>query len=87
MYSFHPDLAQTALNQLYGPTLSEVSVLSPKETSMVVVAGLMMQNVRPQLIGHFRGAFHNGATEEEMNRLQSIVVALADYYKTPIAKL
>ncbi len=87
MHSFHPDLAQTALNHLYGPTLGEISVLTPRETSLVMVTGLMMQNVRPQLIGHYRGAYHNGATKEDMVRLESIVSVLADYYRTPIAKL
>lgn len=87
MHSFHPDLAQTALNHLYGPTLGEVSVLSAKETSIVMVAGLMMQNVLPQLIGHYKGAFNNGVTKEDMVRLESIVTSLADYYRTPIAKL
>jgi alkylhydroperoxidase/carboxymuconolactone decarboxylase family protein YurZ len=87
MYSSHPDLAQTALHQLYGPTLGEVSVLNPKETSLVTCAGLMIQNVPIQLVGHSHGAYHNGATKEDMVHVQSIVAVLADYYKYPIAKL
>lgn len=87
MHSTHPDLAQTALHQLYGPTLSEVSILNAKETSLVTVAGLMIQNIPLQLIGHSHGAMHNGATKQEISRVQSIVSVLADYYKTPIAKL
>ncbi|GAA5796996.1 hypothetical protein HPULCUR_002374 [Helicostylum pulchrum] len=87
MYSTHPDLAQTALHQLYGPTLGETSVLDARETSLVTVAGLMIQNIPLQLVGHSHGAIHNGATKEDINRVQSIVSAMADYYKTPIAKL
>lgn len=87
MYSSHPDLAQTALHQLYGPTLGETSVLNAKETSLVTCAGLMIQNVPLQLVGHSHGAYHNGATKEDMARIQAIVGLLADYYKYPIAKL
>ena len=87
MYSTHPDLAQTALYQLYGPTLSETSVLNAKETSLVTVAGLMITNVPLQLVGHSHGAIHNGATQEDIKRVQSIVSVLGDHYRFPVAKL
>ncbi|KAK4509632.1 uncharacterized protein ATC70_006934 [Mucor velutinosus] len=87
MYSTHPDLAQTALNQLYGPTLSETSVLNARETSLVTVAGLMITNVPLQLVGHSHGAIHNGATRQDIEHVQSIVTALGDHYRFPVAKL
>lgn len=87
MYSTHPDLAQTALHHLYGPILSDVSVLNPKETSLVVVAGLMAENILLQLKGHRYGAIHNGATEQEIRKVESLVSELADHYKIPIGKL
>ncbi|KAI9483018.1 MAG: AhpD-like protein [Benjaminiella poitrasii] len=88
MYSTHPDLAQTALHQLYGPTLSETSILNAKETSLVTVAGLMIQDIPLQLVGHSHGALHNGATEKDLKRVETIVSNLADYYHChSIAKL
>ncbi|EIE83890.1 hypothetical protein RO3G_08595 [Rhizopus delemar RA 99-880] len=84
MYSTHPDLAQTALHHLYGPILSDISVLNPKETSLVVVAGLMAENIPLQLKGHRYGAIHNGATEQEIRKVESLVSELADHYKIPI---
>ncbi|KAI8356094.1 AhpD-like protein [Choanephora cucurbitarum] len=87
MHNGYPDLAQTALHHLYGHVISETSVLSAKETSLVLVAALMAQNVPLQLVGHVHGAIHNGATDNEINRVKSIVTGLADYYKCPIAKL
>ncbi|KAI8993365.1 AhpD-like protein [Pilobolus umbonatus] len=87
MRNTHPDLAQTALYHLYGPTLSDTSILTPRETSLITVTGLMIQNIPLQLTGHKHGALHNGATKEDLNRVQSIVSTLADYYKMPIAKL
>ncbi|KAI8987761.1 AhpD-like protein [Mycotypha africana] len=87
MYQTHPDLAQTALHHLYGPTLSETSILDAKETSLITVAGLMIQNIPLQLKGHSYGALHNGATEDDLRRVQSIVTILSEHYQCTIAKL
>ncbi|KAI8643622.1 AhpD-like protein [Parasitella parasitica] len=87
MYNTHPDLAQTALYQLYGPTLGETSVLNAKETSLVTVAGLMITNVPLQLVGHSYGALHNGASQSDIQHVQSIVSELGAHYKFPVAKL
>lgn len=87
MCSSHPDLAQTALHHLYGPTLSDESILSAKETSLVVVASLIVQNVPLQLKGHRYGAINNGATESEIKKLESLVYELAEYYKAHTGKL
>ncbi|KAI8348309.1 AhpD-like protein [Blakeslea trispora] len=87
MHNGYPDLAQTALHQLYGHVLSETAILSAKETSLVLIAALMVQNVPLQLVGHVHGAIHNGATHDDIKRIQSIVTALANYYKCPIARL
>ncbi|KAI7907800.1 uncharacterized protein BX663DRAFT_528501 [Cokeromyces recurvatus] len=88
MYNTHPDLAQTALNQLYGPILSETSILNAKDTSLITVAGLMIQDIPLQLVGHSHGAIHNGASKDDLMRVEAIVSILADYYQCySIAKL
>jgi alkylhydroperoxidase/carboxymuconolactone decarboxylase family protein YurZ len=87
MAESHPDLAQTALYHLYGPTLGETSVLDARETSLLTVAALMITNIPLQLVGHSHGALHNGATKDDLVRIQSIVSILADYYNLPLAKL
>lgn len=48
----YPDLAQTAINHLYGPVISETSIISAKETSLVMVATLMTQDAPQQLKSH-----------------------------------
>ncbi|CAO3671587.1 unnamed protein product [Rhizopus microsporus] len=87
MYNAYPDLAQTALHHLYGPTLAESSVLNAKETSLVVVSSLMVQNVPLQLKGHLYGASHNGATQAEIDGVKDLVSKLADYYKVHVSRL
>lgn len=53
----------------------------------MVVAGLMAENIPLQLKGHRYGAIHNGATEQEIRKVESLVSELADHYKIPIGKL
>ncbi|KAF7729751.1 hypothetical protein EC973_003829 [Apophysomyces ossiformis] len=81
MHTFYPDLAQAALHQLYGPILSETSVINARETSLVVVAGLMAQDLPDQLRGHVYGAIHNGSTKDELNRVEKLVGLLSSHYQ------
>lgn len=87
MSNSHPDLAQTALFHLYSSVLGETSVLNAKDTSIITCAALMIQNIPLQLKGHCYGAYHNGATKQDMLRVQGIVTTLADYYHHATAKL
>ena len=80
MHTAYPDLAQTAINQLYGPILSETSIINAKETSLIMVAGLMVQNVPAQLRGHRYGALHQGATQQDLTRVENLVDLLSRYY-------
>ncbi|KAI9495557.1 AhpD-like protein [Zychaea mexicana] len=81
MYNAYPDLAQTAINHLYGPILSEPSIVSAKETSLIMIAGLMVQDVPAQLKGHRYGALHLGATQQDLSRVENLVDLLSRYYK------
>jgi alkylhydroperoxidase/carboxymuconolactone decarboxylase family protein YurZ len=61
---------------MYGYVLSNTSVLSPAETSFVMIAGLIPQDVNPQLKGHLRGALNGGATVEQVKAVRHVVVEL-----------
>ncbi|KAI9308727.1 hypothetical protein BJ944DRAFT_259712 [Cunninghamella echinulata] len=84
MDTIYPDLGQTARYHIYGPILSDVTFLSPKETSLVVVAGCFAQNIPSQLRGHAYGALHNGATQDDLNILYDTVIALCHHYHIPL---
>ena len=58
------DLGLTA-RLMYGYILSNSAVLTPAESSFVLIAGLVPQDVNPQLKGHLKGALNNGASVEE----------------------
>jgi alkylhydroperoxidase/carboxymuconolactone decarboxylase family protein YurZ len=61
---------------MYGYVLSNTSVLSAAETSFVMIAGLIPQDVNPQLKGHLRGALNGGATVEQVKAVRNVVVEL-----------
>ncbi|KAK0739710.1 AhpD-like protein [Apiosordaria backusii] len=61
---------------VYGYILSNTNVLSAVETSYVMIAGLIPQDVNPQLKGHLRGALNGGATVEEVKAVRSIVMEI-----------
>ena len=59
---------------MYGYVLSNTSVLDAKESSFVLLAALIPQDVNPQLKGHLKGAINNGATIEEVRAVRDVVI-------------
>lgn len=82
MAAAYPDLAVYALEHVYEPLLSYVGVLTPKETSLMVVACLVPQDVNPQLKGHLKGALNNGATVEEVMSVRELAMTISKWYGT-----
>ncbi|KAH6655260.1 AhpD-like protein [Truncatella angustata] len=71
------DLGLTA-RLVYGHVLSNISILSPIETSFVMIAGLIPQDVNPQLKGHLRGALNGGATVEEVRAVREVAMQICE---------
>jgi len=62
----------------YGYILSPTGVLDAAESSMVVLASLIPQDVNPQLKGHLVGAVNNGASREEVGAVREAVVSICE---------
>ncbi|KAK8031720.1 hypothetical protein PG990_001454 [Apiospora arundinis] len=73
------DLGLTA-RLVYGYLLSNTRVLSAIETSFVMIAGLIPQDVNPQLKGHLRGALNSGATVEEVRAIRAITMMICEAF-------
>ncbi|KAI9806067.1 MAG: hypothetical protein M1833_004474 [Piccolia ochrophora] len=71
------DLGVTA-RLMYGYLLSNERVLSAVETSWVLMAGLVPQDVNPQLKGHLKGAVNNGATVEEVHAVREVIIKICE---------
>jgi alkylhydroperoxidase/carboxymuconolactone decarboxylase family protein YurZ len=63
---------------MYGYLLSNTAILSPAESSFVLIAGLIPQDVNPQLKGHLRGAVNNGASVEEVRAVRDVVIRICE---------
>ncbi|KAI9727594.1 MAG: hypothetical protein M1834_008033 [Cirrosporium novae-zelandiae] len=63
---------------MYAYILSQEGVLGKVETSYCLVAGLIPQDVNPQLKGHLKGAVNNGATAEEVGAVRDIVIKICE---------
>lgn len=91
MSTAYPDLGYYALNHVYGPLLSFTGIIGPKDTSLVVIASLIPQDVNPQLKGHLKGALNNGATKEEVMQVRELSILIAKWcgvsWKAEVAKL
>ncbi|PWW71615.1 hypothetical protein C7212DRAFT_338808 [Tuber magnatum] len=61
---------------LYGHILSNTEVIGERDTSLCLIAGLIPQEVNPQLKGHLRGALNNGATAEEVMAVREVVLRI-----------
>ncbi|KAK1770677.1 AhpD-like protein [Phialemonium atrogriseum] len=71
------DLGLTA-RLMYGYILSNTQVLTPVETSFVLIAALIPQDVNPQLKGHLKGSLNAGATVEEVKAVRNVVMEICE---------
>ncbi|KAF4982018.1 hypothetical protein FZEAL_2268 [Fusarium zealandicum] len=63
---------------IYGYVLSNTDVLTQAETSFVLIAGLVPQDVNPQLKGHLRGALNGGASVDEVRAVRDVVIRICE---------
>ncbi|EPY50672.1 fungal protein [Schizosaccharomyces cryophilus OY26] len=77
MQSSSSDLAHIAIDYAYGKVLSFNEILSPLETSLMIIASLVPQDVNPQLRGHLKGALNHGATKEQVMGARNVSIAIA----------
>ncbi|KPM43538.1 hypothetical protein AK830_g3006 [Neonectria ditissima] len=63
---------------VYGYIISNTDVLSPVETSFVLIASLIPQDVNPQLKGHLRGALNGGASVDEVRAVRDVVIKICE---------
>ncbi|KAH8815614.1 carboxymuconolactone decarboxylase [Xylogone sp. PMI_703] len=65
---------------VYAYILSDISILSESESSFVLIAALIPQDLNAQLKGHLRGALNLGATVEEVRAVRKIVIRICEAY-------
>ncbi|PMD66441.1 uncharacterized protein K444DRAFT_606730 [Hyaloscypha bicolor E] len=61
---------------MYSHILSNTLVLSAADTSFVMIAALIPQDVNPQLKGHLKGAINGGATLEQVRAVRKVAIQI-----------
>lgn len=79
MFSSYPDLWQYTIEDVYSPLLSYNEVLTPEETSLVVIASLIPQDVNPQLKGHLKGALNGGVPLKTLHETRDMVIEVSKW--------
>lgn len=79
MSSSYPDLWTYTIENVYSPLLSFNQILTPSETSLVVIASLVPQDVNPQLKGHLKGAINSGIPIEEVRAARDMAVEIGGW--------
>lgn len=91
MNSMYPDLWHYTLKHVYGPLLSFGDIVSAQETSLIIIAALIPQDVNPQLRGHLRGALNVGCEPETVAATRNLVIMISQWcnvsWKLDVAKL
>ncbi|SCU84430.1 LADA_0D01640g1_1 [Lachancea dasiensis] len=89
--SSYPDLWQYILCNVYGPLLSFDEILDAQETSLVVIASLVPQDLNLQLWGHLKGALNVGCDQETVSAAENLSIVIAQWcevkWKADVVKL
>lgn len=89
--SSYPDLWYYTMAHAYGPLLSFESLLNAQETSYIIIASLIPQDVNPQLKGHLKGAINVGCDKMTVEAVRSMSIMIAKWcginWKSEIVKL
>lgn len=77
--SSYPDLWYYTLVHCYGPLFSYDKILTSLETSLVVIASLVPQDVNPQLKGHLIGALNVGCDYETVEAVRTLAILVSEW--------
>lgn len=79
LFDDHPDFGWISKNITYGLYLSDRQVLDDMDTEMVVLPGIMIQNLPKETRWHIRGTRRIGASMEDVQVVWDSVQLLAGY--------
>ncbi|CAI7190213.1 BBT_collapsed_G0031120.mRNA.1.CDS.1 [Saccharomyces cerevisiae] len=89
--SSYPDLWYYTLVHVYGPLFAFDEILSAQETSLVIIASLVPQDVNPQLRGHLKGALNIGCDKETVEAVRGLAILISQWcgvsWKSGVVKL
>ncbi|RDW95037.1 hypothetical protein BP5796_00800 [Coleophoma crateriformis] len=83
----HRDFDKISKEITYGLYLSDMSILNEIETELVVLSGILIQNLPRESTWHLRGLRRVGASMEDVEIVQQCVEMVADYAGVKLDRL
>lgn len=87
LFTAHKDFDWISKNITYGLYLSDRQVLDDIETELVVVSGIMIQNLRLETWWHIRGTRRQGVSKEDMQVVYDCIVKLAKFMEVKLDRV
>ncbi|CZT20919.1 uncharacterized protein RCC_06779 [Ramularia collo-cygni] len=79
MMAAHKDFLWVSEEITYGLYLSDHTILGPVETELVVLSGIMMQNLPRETGWHLRGTRRIGVSSEDVEKVQQCIEKVAAF--------
>ncbi|CZR67644.1 uncharacterized protein PAC_17543 [Phialocephala subalpina] len=86
-FAAHKDFDFISREITYGFYLSDHSILTPIETELVTLAGIMIQNLPLETAWHLRGTRRVGISKEDVEEIQQCVEMVAAFGSTTLHKV
>lgn len=87
LFDAHKDFAWTSLNITYGLFLSDRQVLDDVETQLVVLPGIMSQNLKMETHWHIRGTRRIGVSKDDVQVIWDAVKEFGSFFGLRIDKV
>lgn len=87
LFRAHPDFAWLSKEITYGLFLSDRQVLGDVDTQLVVLPGIMSQNLPNETHWHIRGTRRLGIPQEEVKVIWDCVQLVAQFFDTKLNKV
>ncbi|KAG9232605.1 hypothetical protein BJ875DRAFT_505896 [Amylocarpus encephaloides] len=78
-FKANKDFDWISRNITYGLYLSDHSILGPVETELIVLTGIMIQNLKLPTAWHLRGIRRVGVSQEDVEKLQQCIELVAQF--------
>ncbi|OCL05619.1 hypothetical protein AOQ84DRAFT_432968 [Glonium stellatum] len=86
-FQAHKDFGWISRNITYGLYLSDHTILNDIETELVVLAGIMIQNLHHETAWHLRGSRRVGMSSEDVEAVQQCIEVVAKFANINLDKI
>jgi hypothetical protein len=87
LFNAHKDFNWISKEITYGLYLSDRQILDDIETELVVVSGIMIQNLKNETWWHIRGTRRQGVSKEDMQVVYDCIKEVADFMGVKLDKV